>query len=148
MTRVDFYILQDGAAADRLRFVCRLTEKAWRAGHQVFVQTATREQAMQLDELLWTFRAGSFVPHALTTATDEVPIVIGERNRPNSAHDLLVNLTNAPPDAFRDYQRVAEIIDQDEDNKKAGRERFRFYKDNGCELETHTISSRPSPETE
>lgn len=148
MSRIDFYILNQGTAADRLRFACRLTEKAWRAGHRVFVQTATREQAMQFDELLWTFRAGSFVPHALATAPDGAPIVIGEHDAPDNAHDLLVNLGNAIPDAFRDYRRVAEIIDTDADNKKAGRERFRFYKDNGCEPETHTISLKPTADAE
>lgn len=147
MPRVDFYILNHGAATDRLRFACRLTEKAWRAGHRVFVRTATREQAMQFDEMLWTFRAGSFVPHVLAGAPDDAPIVIGERDVPDSAHDLLVNLGDTTPDTFRDYPRIAEIVDTDEDSKKAGRERFRSYKDGGCELETHTISSRP-PETE
>ncbi len=144
MARVDFYILQAGAPTDRLRFACRLAEKAYRAGHRVFIQTANREQTVLLDELLWTFRAGSFVPHTssgATPATDAPPVVIGEQHHPGEATDLLVNLTNAVPDIFRSYQRVAEIIDQHEDTKKSGRDRFRFYKDNGCEPETHAIPS-------
>lgn len=142
MTRIDFYLLQD-SAAERLRFACRLAEKAYRTGSRVYIQTASRDQAAQLDELLWTFRAGSFVPHTLagTAGAAAAPVVIGAQDAPGAAAELLVNLAPAVPQTFRDYQRVAEIIDQNDDNKKAGRERFRFYKDNGCEPETHTIPS-------
>lgn len=63
--RVDFYVLAGPKPAARLRFACRLAEKAYRLDHRVHLQTGSAAEAEQLDELLWTFRQGSFVPHEL-----------------------------------------------------------------------------------
>ena len=62
MTHVDFYILQDTQAQACPLFACKLTEKAYKKGHQVFINTQSDQQLRHLDDLLWTFRAGSFLP--------------------------------------------------------------------------------------
>ena len=53
--------------------------------------------------------------------------------------DVLINLTPAVPLFFSRFARVAEIVGQDEDSKLSARERFRFYRDRGYALESHTI---------
>src|SRR3569832_2056639 len=102
MTRVDFYILPDASTDGRERLACRLADKAYRLGHEVYIHARDRQHAARLDELLWTFRAGSFVPH----------------------------------------QRV----DEGEENRRSGRERFRFYRDRGYALETHTLNAQTEDE--
>jgi DNA polymerase-3 subunit chi len=37
---------------------------------------------------------------------------------------------------------VAELVNQDQVIKDAGRERFRFYRDRGYALETHTLTAQ------
>ena len=78
-TRVDFYVLNTNLPGGRLKLTCRVVEKAYKQGNRVLIQTAGREQAMQLDELLWTFRAGSFIPHSLADSTANIasPVIIG-----------------------------------------------------------------------
>lgn len=142
MTRVDFYVLQQQGDA-RMRFACRLAEKAWQQGHQVYIHTEGPEQSKRLDDLLWTFRAGSFVPHSLDddTAADDSPIHIGHGGEPKHHDQVLINLAAEVPLFFSRFERVAELIDQDEERKQEGRERFRFYRDRGYPLENHTISA-------
>jgi DNA polymerase III subunit chi len=65
MTRVDFYVLPDADPAQRPLLACKLAEKAYGQGLKVYIHTATEGEALHLDELLWTFRAGSFLPHAI-----------------------------------------------------------------------------------
>ena len=65
MTQVDFYILNTDSNNSRLRFICRITDKAIRAQNHVFINTANEEDAHNLNKLLWTFSPGSFIPHAL-----------------------------------------------------------------------------------
>jgi len=65
MTQVDFYILSDETGTARALLACRLTEKAWKQGHRVYINTASPQQLADLDDLLWTFRAGSFIPHGV-----------------------------------------------------------------------------------
>lgn len=145
MTKVDFYILEQQGEA-RNRFACRLAEKAWQQGNKVYIHTASAEQSQRLDELLWTFRAGSFVPHTLDNDNnaDSTPIHIGHGDEPQGPqhHDqVLINLAPEVPLFFSRFERVAEVVDQDEEVRTQGRERFRFYRDRGYALENHSINA-------
>lgn len=141
MTRVDFYILPDENAAARDLLSCRLAEKACKMGHKVYLHTASEAHSRQLDELLWTFRAGSFLPHALSAdaAQPPPPILIGSGGEAPPVHDVLINLAAAVPAFFSQFERVAEIVDQGAAAKQAGRERFRFYREHGCQPASHNI---------
>ncbi len=141
MTRVDFYILEDNAADARQRFVCRLAEKAWLQGNKVYIHTGDPALSSRIDEMLWTFSQGSFVPHGLDNdpAADEVDIHIGHGDEPRHHDEVLINLSSEVPLFFSRFQRVAEIIDGDENQRQQGRERFRFYRERGYPLESHTI---------
>jgi len=145
MTRVDFYILPDAAADGRERFACRLTEKIYKMGHTLYLHTDSPVQAQQFDELLWRYKASSFLPHAIEGEhQNEVPkILIGHSSEtplaPHSHSDVLINLAPTVPGFFSRFERVAELINQAEDLKVAGRERFKFYRDRGYQPETHKL---------
>jgi len=141
MTQVDFYILKDTQPQACSLFTCKLTEKAYKKGHQVFINTQSDQQLKQLDDLLWTFRDGSFLPHAVYTgaAADAQPILLGNAAAPETASDVLVNLSNDIPSFFSRFSRVAELVGGDEVQRATARERYRFYKDRGYTLSTHNI---------
>ncbi len=140
--RVDFYVLPVTDTRARLQFTCRLTEKAYGLQHRVHAHTASAGQARELDELMWTFRQGSFLPHALSSsATDEpAPITIGYDENTDAGGDLLINLADDIPTFFDHFSRVAEIIDGTPESRSLGRERFSIYRNNGFEPNTHNIS--------
>lgn len=141
--RVDFYILAATDNSARLRFACRLTEKAYGLQHQIHAYTSSAAMARELDELLWTFRQGSFVPHELLqSATQETlaPVTIGHNDQSDTRGDFLINLADEIPPFFDQFARVAEIVDSTPEGRHVGRERFSFYKDNGFEPNTHNIS--------
>lgn len=145
MTRVDFYVLQDAAAEARERFACRLVEKAWRLKHSVFLHAVSESEARRLDGLLWTFDDRSFLPHVLDVPglDDELaaatPVRIGAGGAPSSEAQVLVNLGHDVPLFFSRFERVAEIVSGDDEARARARERFRFYRDRGYEIETHQI---------
>lgn len=143
MTKVDFYILQSGS---REQTACKLIEKAYSLGHRIYVHTGSEDQVNKIDNLLWTFRAGSFIPHQCyqadadqTEANKETPVQIGAHEAPDIDSDVLVNLATEVPLFFSRFQRVAELIGTDDTTKTQGRERYRFYKDRGYQLETHNV---------
>jgi DNA polymerase-3 subunit chi len=142
MTRVDFYILDAPGEIVRQKFACRLAEKAYRMHNTVHIQTGSRQVAEQLDELLWTFRDGSFVPHQIadgSAADAESPVTIGfERREPGNC-DLLINLTDSVPENPGSFPRVAEIVTSDEQALSLSRERFATYRDQGHSLDTHKL---------
>ena len=141
MTKVDFYLLPASGNAREL-FACRLTEKAYRLGHRVYLLAPDRPAALELDELLWTFSQGSFVPHAIvSTATpaDDHPVLIGHEEPPPAFGEVLVNLAAEIPPWFGRFARVAELVGADDAARASGRERYRFYRERGYPLDTHTL---------
>ena len=139
MTQVDFYILEEKAPRSRALFACRLAEKAFGLGHRVYLHTGSEGAARELDDLLWTFRDGSFLPHVLAGDGEDAPVHIGHGTEPGEGFHLLINLGPEVPSFFSRFERVAEVVDGDETQKARGRERFRFYKDRGYPLETHKL---------
>jgi DNA polymerase III subunit chi len=137
--RIDFYIVKNGQ--NRELTACRLCEKAWQQGMRIHIQADSESQALQLDELLWTFRDGSFVPHCLMTETaaPETPITIGWNDAPQQERQLLINLAQAVPPFYTRFERMAEIVNQEENIRNAGRERFAFYRQQNHELHHHEI---------
>ena len=142
MPQVDFYVLPSADPAGRQLFTCRLAEKAWKAGHRVFIRVNDAAEAATLDDRLWTFRQGSFVPHTLAENHENDPlatVLIGTGAAPEDHRDLLINLTPAVPEDWRTFQRIAEIVDQDEAVRRAGREKYRFYRNQAIKPETHKL---------
>ncbi len=139
MTQIDFYILDESGGENRPHFACRLTDKAYRQGRRVYIHTGSAGESQMLDRLLWTFREQSFVPHGLADAADPeiTPVIIGDGEPPEQADDVLINLSAAVPSFFSRFDRVAEVVDGQEEVVRASREHFRFYKDRGYPLNTH-----------
>jgi DNA polymerase-3 subunit chi len=144
MTRIDFYVLPDATSAGRERLACRLADIAYRRGQRVYLYAQSKDQAMALDALLWTFQAGSFVPHSVHPSdyNEYPPVLIGHDGVPDQGHEILINLADTVPSFFSRFERVAELVNQDKTVKDTGRERFRFYRDRGYALETHTLSAQ------
>ena len=152
MTRIDFYIIEQGNVEATENFICRLTEKAWLKNNAVYLHAMDQQQATKYDELLWTFSENSFVPHqVLDNQTLQIQdshpevkdILIGHsasEETPTTCHDVLINLHHDAPSFFSQFERVAEIIPNDETSRIKGRERYQFYRDRGYALETHKMS--------
>ena len=138
MTKIDFYILAEGSPEHT---ACKLVEKAYTLGHRIYVHTGSDEQARRMDEMLWTYRGGSFIPHQQYQPGQEVhsPVQVGAHDSPEIDSDVLINLAPEVPLFFSRFQRVAELIGIDEETKNQGRERYRFYKDRGYPLDTHHL---------
>jgi len=141
VTRVDFYLIEKEPDGGKDMTVCKLAHKAFRLGHRIYILTADRDEAQRLDRLLWTFNDGSFIPHGLSSEkTDtDFPVLIGHEVPPPAYEDVLITIAAQVPDYFSRFQRVAEIVDSNEANKAIARERFRFYRDRGYALQTHTL---------
>jgi len=142
MTKVSFYLLQSDSAQQRYLFACKLIEKSYRSGCFCYVLTDSAEHSRLMDDLLWTFRAGSFIPHQLYTG--EMPavenvILIGTINPPGHWQKNIINLSSQCPAHFQQARRILEILDDSEATKAAGRHRYRQYRQAKIDMDTHKI---------
>ena len=143
MTKIDFYILPEQSSQSRELLACRLAEKAYLKQHNIYIHAASREQAATLDDLLWTFNQGSFLPHDLTVTGNKTgaPISIGYQDAPDIEYDVMINLSEEIPAFFSRFTRVAELVDQAPTSRNLARERYRFYRDRGYSLDSHELKA-------
>ncbi|OHC20222.1 MAG: DNA polymerase III subunit chi [Pseudomonadales bacterium RIFCSPHIGHO2_02_FULL_60_43] len=131
MPRIEFYVLSTAVPAERLRAACQLAMKAWRAGLPVFLRGSDAQQCSEVDELLWRFKAESFVPHSLYQDDAHAPVVIGQDEEPSIAQGVLINLGSTLSPQVERFSRVIEIVNQEPDLLTACRENFRSYRQRG-----------------
>ena len=145
MTKVDFYLLSDNGQNARELMACKLIDKIYQMNHTVYVHTGSQQDSSRIDDMLWTFKPGNFIPHNLISTNQSpdtptnTPVLIGHQNEAPTANDVLINLTHEVPLFFSQFNRVAEFVDAEDNNRSLGRTRFKFYKDRGYELDTHNI---------
>jgi DNA polymerase-3 subunit chi len=145
MAQVDFYILPENG--NQKYFACALIQKAWKQGNIIFVNTRSESEAATFDDLLWTFKDISFLPHCLAANnnTENSPIVIGDDNQTNGqipGHTtIMLNLTDQMPQVTNKIKRILEIVAGSESERQQARKRYAEYRDQGHELNNHKIES-------
>ena len=140
MTEIDFYFHVE----DKLQTACKLSAKAFGGGLRVLAWCPDEETGRKFDRLLWTTPAIGFVPHCgpdnhLAPVT---PVIVDYQGT-NLAHDqVLLNLRSELPEFFSRFQRLIEIVTIDEEDRRAARERYKFYRDRGYDIRTHDMSEQ------
>ena len=132
ISQISFYKIQGETLADKLTFACRLAERGVSLGHSVFILAESHDQLKELDEKLWAFSSCSFVPHNFqNNETHEGEVTIGAE-LPSTEHaDVLINLKPAPFANPNQFNRITEIIVQDESHLASARKRYRSYQELG-----------------
>ncbi len=141
MPRIDFYVLPDQRDNGRALLACRLADKAYTLGHAVYILTASEAQAAALDDLLWTFRQDSFIPHERYPLAGEEgsPVLVGAAPPVEVSAQVLINFTDVLPEGFERFERVVELVDSQPEVLAKSRERFRQYRERGLTPETHKL---------
>ena len=137
MTRITFYRY----ASDKLGFACRLAAKAYGKDSRLVVYAADKQRLARFDQMLWTLQATSFVPHCYVESAlaAETPILLTTSGEALPHHDVLMNLDDEWPPFFATFDRLLEIVGQEEDDKERARGRYVFYKKRGYDIEVHDV---------
>lgn len=138
MTRIDFH----SNVPNKIAYACRLVRKARNANFQVVILARDDAQLAELDEALWTFSEQDFLPHVMMddALAAQTPILLTATQAMEAPHhQILINLSDTPPDHFARFERMFEVVSSDEADKSSGRERYSYYKQRGYPL-THFVA--------
>lgn len=110
--------------------------KAYRSQKPLLVFVTDDALADALDRRLWTTPPTGFIPHVRgeSPLADETPIQISRSVENSPQHDRLFNLSNEVPPGFSRFASLIEVVGESEEDKIAGRQRVKFYKDRGYEI--------------
>ena len=138
MTTIDFYF----NAADPLQVACRLAAKAVGQKKRMLVHAPDAELAARIDRMLWTWPAIGFVPHCAVhdPLAAETPVLIRSGEESPSDCQVLLNLGPQCPPHFERFDRLLEVVGAGEDERKAGRERYKFYLERGYKIANHDLA--------
>lgn len=150
-TRIDFH----SSVSNQLDYAYRLVRKALAAQCKLMVCHQDKDQLTQFDQLLWSFSSTDFLPHVvlnqgnhllaqhtpvlLALASDADVFSLISEVGTNLHNEILINLSEAVPGNFAEFERLIEIVPQEEKSTQAGRERYRFYQQQGYQL-NHIIA--------
>ncbi len=90
-----------------------LIEKSLERGWRVAVEASSPERVQRLNEVLWTYRDDSFLPHGVAGGDDDAdqPVILTtEHDNPNAA-DVRFYVDRAIPDGKGTYQRLVFMFD-------------------------------------
>lgn len=141
--KADFYVLPANDSDARGRFLCRLMEKIGTMGHHIFIHTANESEAKRIDQLLWEYKAESFIPHSLLNDDIHAKIKIGwDAQRPEHK-DVFVNLHLDIPDDALAFDRILEIVVQSEDVLTSTRRNYKTYQSKQIPVDMHDMRPKP-----
>lgn len=142
MTRIDFH----SNVPEKIQYACRLVRKARAANCQIVV-LARQADLAAVDLALWQVSDTDFLPHVMAgdALAAQTPVILMQDADADSVelphHQILINLSSATPVGFARFERMFEIISDEDTDKAAGRERYRFYQQRGYPL-THFVAPK------
>ena len=142
MPDICFYILPSSSLQERDIFTCKLVEKAYRQGVYSVILTASDAHSTHMDDVLWTFRASSFIPHQLyakNSVVEQDQILISADQSCLPQGSTLINVSQRIPEQLDRFERILEILHQDEQVLQSGRDRYKQYQQTGANLTTHKL---------
>ena len=139
MTRITFL----HGAADRLQAAASWLGQACREGRRVHVYAPNDGDLTRLDRLLWMQPPTGFTPHcnADSPLAADTPIVLSPSPDRSFHDECLVNLSDEIPSCFGRFEHLIEVISTADADRLPGRERFRFYRDRGYEMEARDLAT-------
>lgn len=147
MKQVDFYLISNRVVDAKFKLASRLANKLQRMEQTSLLITSDANDGTRLDEILWSFSDTSFVAHErLGEADAQSRVVIAHQEELAGAalepkFDVLINLGNAiPMVSHHHFDRIAEIVEHDDEAKQAARVRYKGYQSESFELKTHDIT--------
>lgn len=142
MARADFYILPQPDEPSRFTFICRICEKALEQGLKVYIYTRDPAQAEYLDRFMWAYREDSFLPHHRIGQTPSAPISIGWGEQVPDHRSLFINAADQLIELAFEFDRIAEIVIQDQRLLDTSRQNYVRCRDLGYELNRVDMRSR------
>ena len=140
MTQIFFY----HGATDRIAAAAALIARACAQKKPLLVYAPDPTVAGALDRALWTSNPTGFVPHvnADSPLAAETPVIIAGTLDTVPQDERLMNLSGEVPPGFSRFTSIIEVVSEEPEVRQPARERFKFYKDRGYEIQTLDLSGK------
>jgi DNA polymerase-3 subunit chi len=122
------YVFIDLPVNQKDRLICQLTEVYCQHKKKILIYSGSNAAARQLDQLLWTFKQESFLPHGLWPGSDfdDNPVLITSEAEQWPAADVVILETRLPLKKITGWRQVIDFTDAfDPDLLEISRARYK-----------------------
>jgi DNA polymerase III subunit chi len=146
MTEITFHV----NAPDKLDYACRFLRATQKKSANVLV-LGQSDALKALSSKLWAMSTTEFFPHCMASDSADLiahsPIVLSAELSTSSAgssaeSQVLLNLGAVLPVGFERFERLIELVGQNEADLQAARTRWKHYKDRGYALSRYDVVSK------
>jgi len=116
---------------------CEIAEDHYAQGSKLQIIAVDQEQAERLDDLLWTFKPDSFVPHGLWVGSPDEPdqpVVITTRKEQVPGMDSLLMMGYCEVDLVSRFSQAFHLVVDNEERLDNSRRYWTLLKDAGFSL--------------
>ena len=117
---------------------CEIAEENYARGRRVQILAVDREQAARMDDLLWTFKPESFIPHGLWARSPdqpEQPVVITTEKDAVEGMDSLLMMGYSEVDLVSRFPHAVHLVVADNHERlDSSRRYWTLLKDAGFSL--------------
>ena len=142
MTGIDFHF----NTPDKVNYACRLLRKAVAARGAQVVVVGDAAVLDAIDLALWQLSPVDFIAHCSMAAEPAVlarsPVVLAGSDTAQLPHrQVLLNLGANVPNGFERFERLIDIVSDDEGDRQMARSRWRHYADRGYAIVRHDFQA-------
>jgi len=135
--KVVFIIL---SSAIKSRIVCDLAEKCYQDGKRLIIYSEKAEGGKNLDQLLWTWKQQSFIPHQYVDILSErkaEPVVLTTEIAFTDGYDSIILFDPLPVGQLQSFDLIIDFAEKyDMPALTASRERYKTYRSNNFQIES------------
>lgn len=149
MSTATFYIIPPGSPEDSepgfQAYILFLLRHFVRQGARLYLNTGSKQQAEQWDDLLWQLPAEQFLPHHLVGEgpRNGTQIEVGySALKPSWNRQIIINLARDETNFAHTSTQVVDFVPCDEKAKQLARERYKIYRQAGYQMQTIDIEQR------
>ena len=120
------------AVSNKVKYICDIVEVFYNAEIPVDIYCTQKKDAVFLDQLLWSWKQDSFIPHALADDRDDEPVVLHFSEIPKGANGALILFDPIESNLFSKFSYVIDFAElYDSQRLLASRKRFKEIRDGG-----------------
>lgn len=140
MTKFSFYVSSSSSSSGLYKLLPSLLEKMLNKNHKILIACNTPEITKYLDDLLWSHKEISFLPHGTNSQEnyEKQPILITSESENLNNADILISFSGKQVKNISSFIQVFDIFESSQEQLNAGRQRWKEYKNKGYDLSYFT----------
>jgi DNA polymerase-3 subunit chi len=128
------------SSANKNRVVCDIVEKCFHRSMNVLLVVEDVQEAKKYDQLLWTWKQASFIPHIYINTVEEnvaEPVVITNKLKKNHGFDVLIMVDPVPVQIMLQFHKIIDFAEKyDLARLDKSRQRYKEFRKENFTLKT------------